>query len=429
MRHCPLCILLAATPAVAASKPATAPPIKAVVTKAASLQVRAASVFKDGHVLVRAEATGVPDRDGFLEIDRIPAPVTGSFLPFVVTPGVTLDSVVLNHEAKKETRPVANLKELWRLNKGARVRIEQMDGNRLEATRGGETLEIQAEANRGEGPAQYRRAVEGVHLVTAAGNLFLPQSEIRTLTFVGPFTRRVPEQGESGRMRIRVSRPGPTPVTVGMLYLQRGIKWVPGYRLELDGKGTAKVKLQTTVVNELADLKDTEIQFVIGVPRIFNASVVDAVGQFADTPSLSNAFNPNAVGNLGGFGGGGLGGFGGGGGGFGGGGRRFCDSDNEDESAGEPAEGSHEDLFYLPTQRFSLRDGETMVRSLAELSIGYQDVYTVDVPFFPEVDEERAMGLSAKQRIELAPQLTEVRAKHQLRLKNTASIPLTTGPV
>ncbi len=132
----------------------------------------------------------------------------------------------------------------------------------------------------------------------------------------------------------------------------------------------------------------------------------------------------------GGWGGGGGVGLGGGGGGWGGGGggRRFCGEEGDEIAAGVPAEGDHEDLFYLPAQRFSLRDGQTMVRSLAEFTIGYEDVYTVDIPFVPEVDEDRAKGLTAKQRTELAAQLTEVRAKHQLRLKNTASLPLTTGP-
>ena len=35
-----------------------------------------------------------------------------------------------------------------------------------------------------------------------------------------------------------------------MIYLQRGIRWIPEYRVEIDGKGEARVKLQATLINE-----------------------------------------------------------------------------------------------------------------------------------------------------------------------------------
>lgn len=436
MRRILPCLLLAALPVaalpvaalpVAAPKsatPATRKPGAAV--KAAPLNVRAVAVFKDGHALVRAEATGVPDRDGFLEIDRIPSPVAGSFLPFVTTTGVTLDSVILNREVVRHSRPAANLAELLRLNSGTRVRVLQTDGKQFEATIGGETLQLES-VGPGSGANVLRLGpVTGVHLKTEAGQLFLPQSMIRTLTFVGPFTRRAPSSGTMSRMRMRFAGAGNRPVTAGMVYLQRGLKWIPSYRVEADGQGGAKVRLQTTLVNELAELKDSEVQFVIGVPRIFNEEAVDPVGRFASAVGLSNVFNPDAVGNMGGFGGFGGGGFGGSGGG---GGMPRCGdaepgADEEDE---ERLEGGHEDLFYLPTQRVSLKVGETLVRTVADFSIAYRDVYTADIPFVPTVDEERARGLTAKQRNELSAQLTEVRAKHQIRLQNSAAIPLTTG--
>ena len=39
-----------------------------------------------------------------------------------------------------------------------------------------------------------------------------------------------------------------------MMYVQKGLRWIPGYRSTLDGKGKAAIKLQATLVNELTDL-------------------------------------------------------------------------------------------------------------------------------------------------------------------------------
>src|SRR5262249_41285771 len=40
---------------------------------------------------------------------------------------------------------------------------------------------------------------------------------------------------------------------VGMLYLQKGIRWIPNYKITIDGKGSAHVQLQATILNEMTD--------------------------------------------------------------------------------------------------------------------------------------------------------------------------------
>lgn len=88
---------------------------------------------------------------------------------------------------------------------------------------------------------------------------------------------------------------------------------------------------------------------------------------------------------------------------------------------------AREDLFYLPPFPLTLKKGETKVMPLRELSLGYADVYTVDILFQPQEDPTRARGLTTEQRLELLAQLYQVRAKHQLRITNRTDQPLTSG--
>jgi hypothetical protein len=183
--------------------------------------------------------------------------------------------------------------------------------------------------------------------------------------------------------------------------------------------------LQATVINELIDLKDTETRLVVGVPRIFNASEVEPLFKAQRGLGTSNRFM-SGFGALGGFGGGGFGG-GGLGGSTAGPSSPRC-TDTEADVAETPEE-PHEDLFYLPPRKLTLKKGETILLPLQDFNIGYEDVYTVDIPFQPRMDPERAEGLTTEQKQEFAEQLYQVRPKHQLRLLNGAQQPLTTGPV
>lgn len=51
-----------------------------------------------------------------------------------------------------------------------------------------------------------------------------------------------------------------------MMYMQRGIVWMPNYLVEIDGNGKANVTLRASVLNDIEDLKDVEMNFVVGVP-------------------------------------------------------------------------------------------------------------------------------------------------------------------
>jgi hypothetical protein len=62
-----------------------------------------------------------------------------------------------------------------------------------------------------------------------------------------------------------------------MMYLEKGIRWIPNYKVTIDGHGHAKVKLQATLVNDLTDLKDVNCNLVVGVPSFAFKGDVDPI--------------------------------------------------------------------------------------------------------------------------------------------------------
>ena len=405
------------------SKPTTA------TAKPVKLRVVEVSVFKDGHVLVREEGTAAPDRRGEVVLEGFRAPVYGGYLPYSASPEARLAGVIASVVTTPTSRQAAHLDELLATNAGSRVRIIETNGERYEGVIEGAPVAVSAEAARGGAPNRLLPGPSGLLLLnTTTGKRLVPLDHVRSLTVAGPFTRRIADTEPNGRLRMRLEAPFPARATLGAQYLQKGIRWISGYRVDLDGAGSARAHLQATIVNELADLVNTEVRLVIGVPRIFNAEETDPIALFKSPEALSRRFSPDPVSRMGGFGGGfGGGGFGGGGaGGTGGPGGVRCGEAAEQEPGA--AEAEHEDLFYLPPRRLTLKRDETIVMPLREMKLDYADVYTVDIPFLPQEDAERARGLTPEQRLELAPQLLEVRAKHQIRLANRTDQPLTTGP-
>src|SRR5207244_2872236 len=77
---------------------------------------------------------------------------------------------------------------------------------------------------------------------------------------------------------------------VGLVYLQKGLRWIPGYKVTLDGNGTAGIKLQTTLVNELADLDDVTANLVIGVPSFAFKDTMDPIALQQAAAQLSPYF-------------------------------------------------------------------------------------------------------------------------------------------
>jgi hypothetical protein len=220
-------------------------------------------------------------------------------------------------------------------------------------------------------------------------------------------------------------RPATRETAVGMTYLQHGLRWIPSYKVDLDGQGRARVTLQATLINELVDLEDATAQLVVGVPSFAFKDTVDPMalqqaaarvaGAMDRSALLSNRLSNAIMTQVASVGGA----------------AEAAEGDRPAADLGPEVSGSdrREDLFVYTLQHVTLRKGQRMVVPVHELALKYRDVYTVEIPFALPTELPRSeLRISDDQQRELVQALSQPKAIHRIRLSNGSGFPLTTAP-
>jgi len=447
-----------AAPAAAPAAPPAAP------NALEAMPIREVTAFKDGHAFVLHEGAMPTDDAGRVVLDYLPAPVLGTFWPYAADPKAKLTAVVAGRRRVSVERTALTVAALVEGNVGAKVRIREWSSLRMgrvvsgleavdpmarplpprdvsvvssenvvgqisyEATIVGVPARSGEELARTSPPgAEERLPQKGnvVLLKTAEGVKAVPVERIESVTFVDEPKAGLAEEEFRNMLTLRLDWQGGKPAKqakVGMVYLQRGIRWIPNYRIEIDGKGKAHVRLQATVVNELADLADVKVHLVVGVPTFAFQESVDPMSLQQAVAQLSSHFRrdaqtayafSNAIMSQSGGAVRGPGEEGGGG----------PVVDLGPEIAGSA---KSEDLFVFTVDHVTLKKGERMVLPVAEYDLEYKDVFVLDLPFGPP-PEARA-NLNSEQQIKLARLMGAPKVMHAIRLVNKAEHPLTTAP-
>ncbi|MHB9026825.1 MAG: hypothetical protein ACYC7E_22050 [Armatimonadota bacterium] len=415
-----LALLLLAAPLLAAP----AAPLSAL----AQMPVKEVTVFKDGHAFLLHQGAMPTDGMGNVLMDYLPTPVFGAFWPFAVEKGAKLAGVVSGQRKVLVERTALTFYELLEANAGKAVIITETGGTiRYSATivgllkRSGEELERTAPPNTGDLLPQKGNLVM---LTTEDGVKVLPIERIQDITFKTPAGQmqtlsRTEEFRNLLTLKLDWGRLKPAATAdVGLLYLQKGVRWIPGYKVVIDGKGSAQVKLQATLVNELTDLNDVTVNLVIGVPTFAFKDHVDPIALQQTTAQLSPVFREDS--------------------------RTRMSLSNSmmtqvaaqsldyDAAPAGPAlpalggSGKTEDLFVFTVKHVTLKKHERLVLPVAEFPLKYKDIYTLELPFAPPPEVYR--GFNFNQQRELARLLGAPKVLHQLRLQNSSDYPLTTAP-
>ena len=371
------------------------------------LPVREVTVFKDGHAWVLRERPLVAADGQEVVLDELPRPLIGAFWPYAVD-GARLVSAKAGTTTVRSDATVMDLRQLARANAGKDALVVTADKERLEGKLlGVPSRETLPSASDGE----------LLLLQTAQGTRALPLGMVRELEVRGDYQGRIAVEDKKPRLTLRIAGGGPQ-AKVGVMYVQRGLRWIPAYRIDVDGDGKAKAQFEATLVNDLIDLQAATVNLVVGVPRFDHAGEIDPIAlqqegaQVAEhlgrrmqpqafSNRMSNAFMAQAA------------------------------SPASDAAGGEPepvVEGGAgaEDLFVFTLRDVTLKKGERMVLPIAAFELPYRDLYRLDVSFAPPMEVRQ--GLQSQQLVELARQLAAPKVRHVLRLTNTGDAPLTTAP-
>jgi hypothetical protein len=397
----------------------------------AKMPVKEVTVFKDGHALLVHEGAMPVDPDGSVRLDYVPSPVLGTFWPYASQNGVKLSAVTSSPRRVSLRKTALTIKEIIEANTGAACGITETTGKKYTATIVGIPVrnpdELQRNSPPGSGDLLAVKA-DVVLLKTSAGTQAVPLSKIQDVTIAGGYKSQTSEEEMRNLLTFKLDWAGQKTATarIGMMYLQNGLRWIPSYKVEIDGKGHAQLWLQATLSNEITDLSDVTMNLVIGVPSFFFKDSQDPIGLQQAIAPVSAYLANNSYTNLAMSNGlmGQMGGFGGGGGGFGrAAGAAAMPAPNPEVGSSE----KNEDLFLFTVKHVSLKKGQRMTLPITHFGLEYRDLYTVDMPITPP-REARTIGNLNEQQLEMVRLESMPKAEHKIRLMNKSAYPLTTAP-
>ncbi len=395
---------------------------------ARKLPVREVTVFKDGHAFVLHEGVVPADAEGDVVLDDLPAPVLGTFWPFATGGPAKLRAVVAGRRRVAVERTAMRLDQLIEANVGAAATFTEVSGHRYSGTilsvptRG--PGEVVASVDPGS-PERPRERGSVVLIKTIEGTKVVSLDRIQDVTFADAAKGKIVEEEYRNLLTLRLDWPSGSDrkeAAVGMMYLQKGLRWIPSYRVTLDGRGKARVELEATLLDELADLDDVTVHLVIGVPTFDFKETLDPIalqntlaqlspyfqsgGRFSN--ALSNAIMSQAarMGEV----------------------RQPSGDGAADGDSGAAAigAGKEEDLFIFTVEHVTLKKGERLVMPVTQFTLDYEDVYVLDVPLAPP--GELRPQWNDRRQAELARLLSAPKVTHVARLVNSSAFPLTTAP-
>ncbi len=394
----------------------------------AKMPVREVTVFKDGHAFVLHEGNLPVDAAGSVRMDYLPVPILGTFWPYSANTNVRLTSVVASPRRVLVERTALTSKELLEANPGASISlydsflkknytaqilsVPSRSATELAATSGADSVDRLPEKSN----LVLLKRAEGVQVIG--------MDRIQEMTFVGPYKTKVRTEEFRNLLTLKLDWQGARPAktaAVGMMYVQKGIRWIPGYKVSLDGKGSATIRLQATILNEMTDLEDITANLVIGVPSFFFQDTPDPISLQQTIAQLSPYFQSGTqtgfalsnsmMGQMARAG------------------ERFNAPGGQGGQIGPEIGGAdrNEDLFVFTVKHVSLKKGQRIVIPVAEFTVKYKDIYTLDIPFAPP-RELQAQVRGEQQAAEIARLVNRAKVMHNIRLENRSKFPLTTAP-
>jgi len=389
----------------------------------AQMPVREITVFKDGNAFVLHQGSMPTNSSGDVVLDYLPTPVLGTFWPYSADKSVSLNSVVASSRRVMVPRTALTLPELLRANPGADVQlVDSYNNTSYAATIVGVPEQSSEEQQTVSPPASDEKLPQPgsvIMIKTSTGVSVMPIDRIQTVTFKGNYSPTLAAEEFRNLLTLKMDWHGHSPAKtadVGMMYLQKGIRWIPSYKIVIDGAGNATVKLQATLINEMTDLQDVTANLVIGVPSFTFAGQTDPIALQQTLANLSPYFNKDsdfsnglsnaAMSQVVAY-------------------REAAAPTGPDLGPVVSDAGKNEDLFVFTIKHITLKKGQRMVLPVAEYPLKYKDVYTLDIPAV--VPNEVRQSYSSSQT-EIDRLIAAPKVEHKLRFINNCEYPLTTAP-
>jgi len=396
-----------------------------------SPEIRRVAVFKNGYAFTYREGEARTSNNWAFTTNT-PIGVLGTIWGYSTSPNVKVMQLLASQTDKMETQRVTDVAEMILANEGSRIRfVDYYSKKTFEGT-----YEIVSNHRNfalpyagSDNPVAPQFAEERivVALKTDGGILLFPVNEMQNVEFFGQPKMEKPKITRENRllMKIEGANDGQN-VNLGIAALERGIRWIPAYRVELKGAPVkeAKLELEAMLINELADLQNTEVNFVVGVPHfLFNDQIspLSMNSAFAGVSSYfqpgygssrrdsySNAIMSQVATNV----------------------RTSDDSDSDYSPTVSREEqtdaSSAEQLFLYKTDQINLKKGERASLRLFSLTVPATEVFEWTLNDSPQTQQSYLQYSGSSSAVLQQDLSTKIWSA--LRLKNQTGMPWTTAP-
>ena len=385
------------------------------------------AVFKNGLGFV-VRWGEVKLRGGEAELEALPDAALGAL--WMTTDDPAKRVLEVSSFTAKEKTPVeaVNFGELLRGNIGQVATIMYSLGlNGNVGTVTGEILAVPEDRPAAEAPAREvfsgrfvrpeprREAARGELVILRSGNetVAINKHLIQNVRFQSA-ELTTPVEREVQRTRVRFE-PEVEAANLSMMYLQKGWNWSPGYLVDIADEKEAQITLEAVLANDVEDLENAEVSFVVGYPNFDFADVMSPLSSRQSVAAFVQALlahgqarpgmdigimTQNAVAYSG---------------------RAVLESDSY--SPATLAEGqSSEDLFLFRRENVTLRKGGRARFVLLSARVPYEHVYQWDLR------EAAPANYYGRQPPRNEGEGKENEVWHTLRLANRTQQPWTTAP-
>lgn len=381
-------------------------------------EIKRVAVFKNGYTFTYREGEARTE-NGWAYTTNIPTGVIGAIWGYTKTPNARVVQLLASRITKPPKEIIertADYAEFLRVNEGAKVRIEGYGGKTFEGV-----YKIISSNNDSA----------KIALRTERGTMILDTYKIDTIEIIGDakFEKKVISAGETeDRLAIKTdgAKDGEN-INLGIAALERGIRWIPAYRIEVKGEPVkeAKIELEAMLINELTDLNNSEVYFVVGVPHFLFQDTVSPLSLNQTFAGVSSYFQRGA------------------------GGANFASnaimtqqmrsSENLAETADtssptvseeeQTASFSAEQLYLYQANQISLKKDERTSLRLFSLTVPCSEVFEWTLADAPQTATAYLNSTSYASSIP-QPSVLDLSDKiwYSLRLKNTTGMPWTTAP-
>ena len=391
----------------------------------------AVAVFKNGLAFVVRDGT-VRVASGEAKIPFVPMATLGTLWVAPNDPGTSLEELVAYRYDEKTQVPAATIAQILDANPGKIVTVsygeKEYTGQIVGLRSGQEKPAEPAPADSSVSPQRLLGLPEYLLLKSEQKLIALPMSGIGTVSLPQDAILRVEDTSWKSGLRMKV-KGASDHARLTMAYLEKGIGWTPSYLVTLKDDKNAELTLQSVVTNDVEDIEDAEMFFVVGVPNFAYSSVPSPMALTQTLQALTDMEQMGLTNRRDRFNNALQGQFqagvevAGGAGTIGGLASDTDFSNGVSELSGAP----EEDLFLYSHAGTTLNRGERATYNVFSAGVGIEHIYEWDIADTSRVDANGSVQNNYNPQ-NAADQNALNNIWHSLKMKNTTKFPWTSAP-